>query len=186
LAIYGYEYELSWVKIGQSLKAISVSFPAEEFKGEVISIDPVLNPMTRSVRIRAKIENPELKLKPQMYVDVFIEAYLTDENGQHKLILALPKDAVLDTGMRKIVYLDLGSGSYQGREVEIGPEATVYVDTQKQKFYPVMSGLKENDLVVTKANFLIDSQSQISGVGAAGYGGALGTSEETKPPIHQH
>jgi hypothetical protein len=87
----------------------------------------------------------------------------------------VPKDAILDTGMRKIVYLDLGDGSYLGREVKIGPEATAYLDGQKLKFYPVTSGLKEGDTVVTKANFLIDSQSQITGIEAAVYGGALGT-----------
>lgn len=181
-----YEYELSWIKINQSVKVISASFPGEEFEGKITAIDPVLNPMTRSVRIRAKIENPLLKLKPQMYVDVFIEVYLTDEKGEHKMELAVPKDAILDTGMRKIVYLDLGEGSYLGREVQVGPEASSFVDNKKEEFYPVYSGLKEEDLVVTKANFLIDSQSQLTGVEAAAYGGALGTKEESKPPIHKH
>jgi hypothetical protein len=170
-----YEYELSWIKINHPVKVTSISFPGTEFMGKIEAIDPVLNPMTRSVRIRAKIENPELKLKPQMYVDVFIESYLTDDKGEHKIELAVPKDAILDTGMRKIVYLDLGDGSYLGREVKIGPEATAYLDGQKLKFYPVTSGLKEGDTVVTKANFLIDSQSQITGIEAAVYGGALGT-----------
>ncbi|MFH1779109.1 MAG: efflux RND transporter periplasmic adaptor subunit [Candidatus Omnitrophota bacterium] len=179
-----YEYELSWIRIGQPMKIYSVSFPDEEFRGKIEAVDPVLNPMTRSVRIRAKIDNPQLKLKPQMYVDIFIESYLTDENDQHKLVLAIPKDAVLDTGLRKIVYLDLGGGSYLGKEVKVGPEAISYVDGEKQKFYPVVGGLKENDLVVTKGNFLIDSQSQITGVAAGVYGGALGVKEETKPHIH--
>jgi len=88
--------------------------------------------------------------------------------------------------MRKIVYLDLGGGSYLGKEVEVGPEAVAFIDGKKQRFYPVVSGLKENDKVVTRANFLIDSQSQISGVAAAAYGGALGSKEETRPPEHQH
>ena len=181
-----YEYELSWIKIEQPVKATSISFPEEEFSGKIQAIDPVLNPMTRSIRIRARIENPKLLLKPQMYVDVFIESYLTDEKGEHKMELAIPKDAVLDTGIRKVVYLDLGNGSYSGREVEIGPEASSLVDNKKEKFYPVFAGLKEGDSVVTRANFLIDSQSQLTGVEAAAYGGALGGEEEKKPPIHQH
>ena len=181
-----YEYELSWIKVNLPIKIVSQSFPGEEFKGKVEAIDPVLDPMTRSVRIRAKIENPELKLKPQMYVDIFIESYLTDSNGKHLFVLALPIDALLDTGMRKVVYLDLGGGSYLGKEVEVGPEAVAFIDGKKQRFYPVVSGLKENDKVVTRANFLIDSQSQISGVAAAAYGGALGSKEETRPPEHQH
>jgi len=181
-----YEYELSWVKTGQPVKVTSLSFPGEEFKGTIQAIDPVLNPMTRSVRLRLKIDNPELKLKPEMYTDIFIEAYLTGKDNQHIMPLAVPRDAVLDTGMRKIVYVDLGDGSYLGREVEIGPEASAYVDGEKTGFYSVVNGLKEGDKVVIQGNFLLDSQSQISGVSAAAYGGALGTKEETKASVHQH
>ena len=179
-----YEYEISWVKVGQAVKVFSVSFPQEEFTGAIEAIDPVLNPMTRSVRIRAKIDNPDLKLKPQMYADIFIEAYLNDEAGQHKPLLAVSKDAVLDTGMRKIVYVDSGKGSYVAREIKIGPEASAETDGRKDKFYPVYEGLEEGERVVTKANFLLDSQSQITGASGA-FGGALGA-EEQKPPIHQH
>jgi len=178
-----YEYELSWVKAGQKVKVTSISFPGEEFSGSIAAIDPVLNPMTRSVRIRVKIDNPELKLKPQMYTDIFIEAYSTGKDNQHIMVLAVPKDGVLDTGMRKIVYLDLGNGSYLGREVQIGAEASSYVDGEKISFYPVVSGLKEGDKVVVQGNFLIDSQSQLSGVTSA-YGGALETKQE-KMPVDQ-
>jgi len=181
-----YEYELSWVKTGQPVKVTSLSFPGEDFKGVIQAIDPVLNPMTRSVRLRLKIDNPDLKLKPEMYTDIFIEAYLTGKDNQHIMPLAVPRDAVLDTGMRKIVYVDLGDGSYLGREVEVGPQASAYLDGEKTGFYPVVSGLKEGDKVVIQGNFLLDSQSQISGVSAAAYGGALGAKEETKAPIHQH
>ncbi|MFH0913336.1 MAG: hypothetical protein V1884_03540, partial [Candidatus Omnitrophota bacterium] len=118
--------------------------------------------------------------------DIFIEAYLTGKDNQHIMPLAVPRDAVLDTGMRKIVYLDLGDGSYLGREVEVGPEASAYLDGGKTDFYPVVSGLKGGDKVVIQGNFLLDSQSQISGVSAAAYGGALGAKEEIKAPIHQH
>lgn len=176
-----YESDLSWIKQGQSVKVTAISFPAEEFSGKISAIDPVINPMTRSTRIRAKIDNPQLKLKPEMYVDIFIEAYLTDEEGNHKMALAIPQNALLDTGERKIVYLDLGKGEYLGKEVEAGPAASAYVNGQKQEFYLVAKGLKEGDRVVTRANFLIDSQSQISGAAAAAYGGALGAQEEQKP-----
>ncbi|MFH1458049.1 MAG: efflux RND transporter periplasmic adaptor subunit [Candidatus Omnitrophota bacterium] len=182
-----YEFELSWVKVGQSVKVEAISFPGEEFSGEVSAIDPVLNPMTRSARIRVRIGNPELKLKPQMYTDIFIEAYLVDKKGEHRSALAIPVDAVLDTGMRKLVYLDLGKGSYLGKEVKSGPRATAYVDGQKRDFYPIEAGLKEGDKVVIKANFLIDSQSQLSGVAASAYSGALGAQEEIVPAAaHQH
>lgn len=168
-----YEYELSWVKPGQQVSVSSISFPDEEFKGVISAMDPVLNPMTRSARVRIKIDNPQLKLKPEMYVDVLIKSAMAPA-------LVVPKDAVLDTGERKIVYIDLGNGSYRAKEVKVGPEA--------EGFFPVSGGLKEGDLVVTAANFLIDSQSQLSGV-ASVYGGALGTKEESaeRPASgHQH
>ncbi|MFN7170852.1 MAG: efflux RND transporter periplasmic adaptor subunit, partial [Candidatus Omnitrophota bacterium] len=181
-----YEYEISWVRLGQEIVVTSVAFPGEEFRGHVRAIDPVLNPLTRSVRIRAELDNPELKLKPEMYVDVHILADLGE--GEEKGVLAIPKDAVLDTGLRKVVWVDLGEGRFQGREVVVGPEAVSIISGKKERFYPVIEGLSEGELVVTRANFLIDSQSQIAGPAEVVYGGALATKEEKeKPkPLHKH
>ncbi len=85
-------------------------------------------------------------------------------------VLAIPATAVLDTGIRKIVYLDKGNGQYRGKEVLLGPKAGDY--------YPVLDGLDEGDKVVTAANFLIDSQSQLTGGASALYGGAMEFKEE--------
>jgi len=85
-------------------------------------------------------------------------------------VLAIPATAVLDTGIRKIVYLDKGNGRYAGKEVTLGPKAGDY--------YPVLEGLEEGDMVVTTANFLIDSQSQLTGGASALYGGAIEFKEE--------
>ncbi len=85
-------------------------------------------------------------------------------------VLAIPATAVLDTGIRKIVYLDKGNGQYVGKEVTLGPKAGDY--------YPVLEGLEEGEKVVTSANFLIDSQSQLTGGASALYGGAMEFKEE--------
>jgi len=85
-------------------------------------------------------------------------------------VLAIPATAVLDTGIRKIVYLDKGNGQYVGKEVTLGPKAGDY--------YPILEGLEEGDKVVTSANFLIDSQSQLTGGASALYGGAMEFKEE--------
>ncbi|MBU0478209.1 efflux RND transporter periplasmic adaptor subunit [bacterium] len=185
--IYGdvYEYELSWIKAGQKVEVTTSSFPGKEFDGVISSVNPVLDSKTRSVRFRTQVDNPDLKLKPEMYVDMVIISMYMSPDGEH-MVLAIPKDAVLDTGTRKIVWIDKRNGEYEGRIVEIGPEATSKIDGRVTKFYPVLRGLKENELVVTKANFLIDSQSQISGVVAAAYGGAMGMEEKKAPPVHQH
>ena len=145
----------------------------------------MLDPKTRSVKFRVQVDNPDLKLKPEMYVDVVIISMYMSPDGEH-MVLAIPKDAVLDTGTRKIVWIDKGNGEYEGREVQIGPEATSAIDGKEVKLYPILKGLSKGELVVTKANFLIDSQSQITGVSAAAYGGALGVEEKKAPPVHQH
>ena len=185
--IYGavYEYELGWVKIGGKVKVRASSLPGEEFTGTISSVNPVLDPKTRSVTFRAEVGNPGLKLKPEMYVDVIIQSMYGGPGGEH-LVLAIPKNAVLDTGTRKIVWIEKENGEYEGRAVETGPEATVATEEGGAKYYPVLKGLEEGQRVVVKANFLIDSQSQISGVAAGAYGGALGTEEKKGSVGHQH
>lgn len=177
--IYGdvYEYELGWVKTGEKVKVTTPSLPGEEFNGIISSVNPVLDPRTRSLRFRASVDNPNLELKPEMYVDVVIMSVYKTKDGQDS-VLAIPKEAVLDTGLRKIVWVDKGNGEYQARLVETGPEAVATIDGKKTRFYPVLNGLAEDEEVVTKANFLIDSQSQISGVASSAYGGSLGTEEK--------
>ncbi|MFC1699678.1 efflux RND transporter periplasmic adaptor subunit [Candidatus Omnitrophota bacterium] len=185
--IYGnvYEYELGWVAAGAKVLVSATSFPGEEFPGEISSVNPVVDSKTRSVRFRAEVDNPELKLRPEMYVDVVIQSMYVSAAGEH-LVLAIPKAAVLDTGLRRIVWVDLGEGEFEGREAQLGPQASAVVDGQTVKFYPVLGGLAEGEQVVTKANFLIDSQSQLSGVAASAYGGALGAEAEPQTPAQLH
>ena len=186
--IYGdvYEYEMSWVRSGEKVEVTTSSLPGEKFQGVISSVNPVLDPKTRSVKFRAEVDNHELKLKPEMYVDIVIMSMYVSPAGEH-MVIAIPRDAVLDTGMRKIVWVDKGLGEYEGRIVELGPEATAKIDEESARFYPVLKGLSEGERVVTKANFLIDSQSQITGIAASSYGGTIGAEEGPKtPPVHQH
>ena len=184
--IYGdvYEYELNWIKEGSYIKARPISLAGEEFFGEIVSINPVVDPMTRSVRFRALIDNPNQKLKPEMYVDVEIMSQYVDPDGNTE-VLAIPKSALLDTGRRRVVWVDKGNGRFEGRAVETGPESVGH-DEQLLKYYPVLKGLKEGELVVTKGNFLIDSQSQITGVVSSSYGGALEPAESKGSAGHSH
>ena len=185
--IYGdvYEYELSWIKQGEEAKITASSLPGEEFSGVISSINPVVNSKTRSIRFRAEVDNPNLRLKPGMYVDVVIQSMYMSPLGEH-MVLAIPKEAVLDTGARKIIWIDKGTQEYEGRIVQVGPEAISVIDEKEVLVYPVLKGISEGERVVTKANFLIDSQSQISGVAASAYGGALGVEENKAAPAHQH
>ena len=102
-------------------------------------------------------------------------------------VLTVPKSAVIDTGLRKIVFVDRSESGYEQVEVEVGPEAWGTSDDSetKRRYYPIVSGLTPDDRVVTHGNFLIDSQTQLTGSASGAYGGALG-GEESKPPVHQH
>jgi Cu(I)/Ag(I) efflux system membrane fusion protein len=102
-------------------------------------------------------------------------------------VLAIPKSAVLDTGVRTVAYIEKEAGVYIPHEIRIGPEASGVIDGQKQRFYSVLAGLTEGMKVVTDAYFLIDSQSQITGQAEAVYSGALERGEEkTLPSKHIH
>ncbi|MFH0877873.1 MAG: efflux RND transporter periplasmic adaptor subunit [Candidatus Omnitrophota bacterium] len=180
-----YEYELSWVKAGQNVLITTTAYADKKFDGVIKSISPVLDPMTRSAKARIEADNKDQLLKPEMYADVTIESMYVDSSGTQE-VLSVPKDAVLDTGARKLVYVDTGEGVFIGKEVQLGPEASADANGQEQKFYPVIGGLKEGDQVVTQSNFLIDSQSQLTGGASAAYGGTLTGEEAPKPPLHQH
>ena len=102
-------------------------------------------------------------------------------------VLTVPKSAVINTGLRKIVFVDRGESGYEQIEVEVGPEAWGTSDDSgtKRRYYPIVNGLTPDDRVVTQGNFLIDSQTQLTGSASGAYGGALG-GEESEPPVHQH
>lgn len=169
-----YEYDLGLVKVGDHVVLTAIAYPNEEFSGVIKAIDPVLDMNTRSSRVRIQIENREYKLKPNMYADALIHIDLGEQ-------LAVPREAVLDTGIRKIAYLDLGKGEFKAQEVETGPEAIAVVEGQERKFFPVIKGLRKNDTVVTKGNFLVDSQSQLTGGMSALWGGATEIKQEGVP-----
>ncbi len=102
-------------------------------------------------------------------------------------VLTVPKSAVINTGLRKIVFVDRGESGYEQIEVEVGPEAwgTSGDSETKRRYYPIVSGLTPGDMVVTHGNFLIDSQTQLTGSASGAYGGAIG-GEESAAPVHQH
>lgn len=141
-----YEYELEWVRIGQEASITATSYPDREFKGEIVAIDPIFDVMTRSVRARIRVDNKDALLKPEMYVDVQMNSDL----GVH---LAVPKEAIIDSGLRKIVFLSLGAGRFKPVEIKTG--------VSTEEYSQVLDGLKEGDKVVVSGNFLIDSESKL-------------------------
>jgi len=192
--IYGivYEYELHWLTSGQDIEVTSHATPGKIFKGVITSIHPVLDSKTRSIKFQAEVANQGLALQPNMYVDVYIKSYLSSSLDEK--LLAIPKEVVLNTGTTKIAWVDEGNNVYEKRIIDIGPESTAKIDGNNRQFYPVLNGLEEGEIVVARGNFLIDSQSQISGAAASVYSGALdGNNDlseseisENRIPGHHH
>jgi Cu(I)/Ag(I) efflux system membrane fusion protein len=141
-----YEAEIGRVKMGQTATLSLQAYPGETFSGRVQFIYPTLNAETRTLRVRLAFKNADLRLKPGMFGDVALQ--LAKADG-----LVVPSDAVVDTGETQYVFLAREGGRFEPRRVRVG--ARLGERTQ------VLSGVAEGDLVVTTANFLIDSESRL-------------------------
>lgn len=148
-----YDYEAGFVKSGQKVELTSPALPTQRVEGTVRAVDSIVNSETRTLRVRAEVSNPDGALKPEMYLSATIHASIGKK-------LSIPDSAVLDTGVRQLVYVQTAPGHYEPREVRLGREAT--------GFYEVTGGLKEGEQVVTSANFLIDSESKIRAASTGG------------------
>jgi Cu(I)/Ag(I) efflux system membrane fusion protein len=143
-----YQDELPMLQIGQEVTVTSSSYPGEKFRGQITLIDPFIDNVKRTGRVRLDIQNPDLKLKPDMYVDLVLDM----DMGRS---LVVPVSAIIPTGKRNIAFVDKGDGKLEPRLVELGGK---FGDV-----YAVKSGLKEGERVVASANFLIDAESKIQG-----------------------
>jgi multidrug efflux pump subunit AcrA (membrane-fusion protein) len=325
-----YEYEMAWVELGQGVEITTPAYPGRVFEGEIAFIEPILDAASRAVQVRVDVQNPDMELRPEMWVDARIRvpldrssdvlqrmrddaqrrwaermdrgepmetattqpttqpttapttqptaAYLcpmlceggqSEEPGQHcpvcgmvmlpraevlgaeiatqpttqpstapyvcpmlceggeahepgqhcpgcnmvmlpreevpgavaqtqpttqpapvwedapeGTVLSIPDLAVLRTGQREVIYTEDEPGVYSGREVITGPTGHVVIDGQRELYVPVLAGLEPGMRVVTRGNFLLDSQTTLTGAAAAAYGSALETGET--PAGHQH
>lgn len=146
-----YESDLPWLRDGQKVTFTTEAYPGETFEGTVAFMDPVLNSATRTVNVRVNVSNPELKMKPGMFVHAVAYAPVFETDP-----LVIPASAPLLTGSRAVVYVEVpgtDSPSYEGRDVELGPKAG--------DFYVVRSGLSEGERVVVQGAFKLDAELQI-------------------------
>jgi Cu(I)/Ag(I) efflux system membrane fusion protein len=142
-----YESDIPFIKVGQKAKITVTSLPGKKLTGKITYLYPYLSPQTRSMKVRIELENPDGKLKPEMYAKVRIEVKM----GKR---LSVPQSAVLDSGLRKLVFIRTGAGMYAPREIETGNPVGNY--------RPVLSGLKEGEVVVSSAAFFLDSESKLT------------------------
>jgi Cu(I)/Ag(I) efflux system membrane fusion protein len=144
-----YEYEAGLVKTGTPVEVRAIAYPSEMFEGQVISVTPILETATRTLKVRALVDNPENKLKLEMFVNVAVKYDLGEK-------LAVPEEAVMHAGTRDVVFVADANGYFESRTVTLGVKA--------QNYYEVLRGLTENEEVVTSGNFLIDSESKLNAV----------------------
>ncbi len=163
--VYGdiYEYELPFVKVGQKAEIRLSYAPGRSFVARVAYVYPTLDPKTRTVKVRFELPNStDDLLRPEMYGSVELRVPLGER-------LVIPKTAILDSGRRQRVFVAAGDGRLTPREVKLGDRVDDYVE--------VREGLQPGERVVTSANFLVDSESQLQGaesmmsmMGAVGMG----------------
>jgi len=141
-----YETDLGRVKAGQPATLQLAAYPGRKFEGKVEFLYPAVSTGTRAMQARIVLRNPDLDLKPGMYGDVTIETDVTEA-------LAVPREAVIDTGDVQYVFVSLGKGRFEPRRVRPGPQGGGKV--------AILEGLAEGDHVVTAAGFLLDSESRL-------------------------
>src|SRR5437867_1934134 len=148
-----YESDLPFVKLGQTVQIeLPYSSGANRRQGRVVFISPTLDPKTRAVEVRVEFPNPDLSLKPDMFVNFNLSVPLGRQ-------LTIPADALLDTGTLQYVFVDRGQGYFEPRMVKIGPRT--------ENVVAIEDGLSAGDKVVTAANFILDSESRLKGAFAS-------------------
>jgi membrane fusion protein, copper/silver efflux system len=158
-----YEGEAALVAAGMPMRIEAPALPDRHWDATVFGVDPIVDPTTRTVRVRALVPTAAAELRPESFVTVTIRVPLGDR-------LAIPRDAVLDSGTRRIVFVVGTDGRFTPRPVTLGRLAEGY--------YEVLDGVAPGDEVVTSANFLIDSESRFRAAVAAFGSGT--------PPEHPH
>ncbi len=141
-----FQNDLGRLKVGDSATLTVDTYPGRAFPGRVDFIYPDIDMTTRTARVRLAFANPALVLKPGMFVNVSLDVPM----GEHEVI---PAAGVLQTGTRSLVFVDHGGGNLEPRDIELGERAG--------DDYVVLKGLKAGERIVTSANFLIDSESQL-------------------------
>ena len=147
LSVEIFEDQVAWIDVGTPAEIEFTYFPGETFRGVVRFVEPEFSERTRTLRVKIEVPNPRGRLKAGMFATVVFEPVAVHE------ALAVPSLAVLRTGRRNVVVLDLGSGRFAPREVTLGHQGEGFVE--------VLDGLVEGDRVVTSAQFLLDSEASL-------------------------
>ena len=149
-----YESDLQWINRGDKATYTIQSLPGKEFKGEVVFIDPYIDPVTRVAKVRVERDNPSLSLKPEMFVNGTVESQYAGKTTD----ILIPKTSILWTGKRAVVYVKVpgrDQPTFRYREIVLGPESG--------DFYVVSEGLSEGEEIAVNGVFKIDAAAQLEG-----------------------
>ena len=159
-----YENDFPQIRIGQRVDVISQSYPDKNFNGRVAFIYPFLDPKSRTVKVRVEMANPEQKLKPDMFVNATVKAAMGNS-------IAVPVNAVVETGKRQVVWVETKPGMFEPRDVKTGIRSGDNIQ--------ILSGLNAGDKVAASGGYLIDSEAQLKG-SAGGHEAMPGMKMEEK------
>ncbi len=143
-----FERQAHWVSAGSQAVMTLDAIPGQTWQGEVDYVYPILDAKTRTLRMRLKFDNPDFSLKPNMFANITLQP------KTQQAVLTIPRSAVIRSGDMTRVVLALGQGKFRSARIEVGREAGEQIE--------VLAGLNEQDLVVTSAHFLLDSESSQS------------------------
>lgn len=151
------ERDVALVKAGSKVAVSIDAYPGRTFAGSVSYVYPTLSSETRTVPVRIELANPQQLLKPGMYAQVALQF------AGHAAQLSVPDSAVIDSGLRQMVLVQLGEGRFEARQVKLGE--------RNDERVAVLEGLSEGERVVIAANFLLDAESNlkaaIAGLGSS-------------------
>jgi Cu(I)/Ag(I) efflux system membrane fusion protein len=143
-----YESDLAIVRVGQRVEIHSPSIPGGTLSGRIALVNPFLDPRSRTVKARVEMANPGMRLKPDMFVSALIKVQLGTA-------LVVPVSAVMDSGKRRLVWVESSPGMFEPRQVQVGQQAGDRVQ--------ILSGLRVGDKVAVSGGYLIDSEAQLKG-----------------------
>jgi len=162
-----FEQDIAAVGVGQKAKIRINAYPGEVFEGRIAYVYPTLKAETRTVPVRIELANPKGRLKPAMYAKVEIPLAGAVQ------VVTVPNSAVIDSGSKQVIIVQLGEGRFEPRVVRLGQRGSEFVQ--------VLEGIKEGEMVVSSANFLIDAESNLK----AALGG-MQKAEAAKPATVGH
>ncbi len=158
-----YEEDLSSLHIGGAVDVRTDAWPDRTFRGTISFIEPLLDPRSRTVRVRAEFQNHRGQLKPMMFGNATIRIPLNN-------ILMIPASAVINTGERQVVWEEVGENRFSPRHVTVGHRIG--------EWYQILDGLEPGAEVASSGGFLLDSESQLRAITGAAASAAAGHSHD--------